>query len=186
MPYDDETLDPEAARVFQLMGARPAINAAGAYTLLGGSTLSPTVLAAMDAANEYFVDMKALAESSGRVIAEMLGAESALVTAGAAAALVLSVAACMTKDHPEYYERLPECDGIPNEVVVQKSRRQKYDRTLSIAGARVVEAGDDDGMTLDQLRDAIGPNTAAVHYFVPLQGPVAGQPSLEDVLSVAH
>src|SRR3954469_24576605 len=183
---NDETLDPEAARIFALMGARPAINAAGAYTLLGGSTLSPAVRAAMDAANEYFVDMKALMESSGRVIADMLDAEAALVTAGAAAALVLSVAACMTKDHPEYFERLPECDGIPNEVIVQKSRRQKYDRTLSIAGARVIEAGDPAGMTLDQLRDAIGPNTAAVHYFVPLQGPVAGQPALEHVLSVAH
>ena len=183
---NDEALDPEAIRIFAELGARPVINAAGAYTLLGGSTLSPAVRAAMDSANEYFVDIKALAESSGRVIAEMLGAESALVTAGAAAALVLSVAACLTKDHPEYYERLPECEGIPNQVVVQKSRRQKYDRTLSIAGARVVEAGDEAGMTLDQLREAIGPDTAAVHYFVPLQGPVAGQPPLEDVVRIAH
>jgi L-seryl-tRNA(Ser) seleniumtransferase len=183
---NDEALDPEAIRIFGELGARPVINAAGAYTLLGGSTLSPAVRAAMDAANEYFVDMKGLADSSGRVIAEMLGAESALVTAGAAAALVLSVAACLTIDRPEYYERLPECEGIPNQVVVQKSRRQKYDRTLSIAGARVVEAGDDNGMTLDQLAEAIGPDTAAVHYFVPLQGHVAGQPVLEDVVRVAH
>src|SRR5687767_3769275 len=183
---NDEALDAEATRIFADLGARPVINAAGAYTLLGGSTLSPAVRAAMDAANEYFVDMNALADSSGRVIAEMLGAESALVTAGAAAALVLSVAACLTKDHPEYYERLPECEGIPNQVVVQKSRRQKYDRTLSIAGARIVEAGDEAGMTLDQLREAIGPDTAAVHYFVPLQGAVAGQPALDEVVKVAH
>src|SRR5687767_133101 len=146
---NDEALDAEATRIFAELGARPAINAAGAYTLLGGSTLSPAVRAAMDAANEYFVDMKALMDSSGRVIAEMLDAEGALVTAGAAAALVLSVAACMTKDHPEYFERLPECGGIPNEVVVQKSRRQRYDRTLSVAGARIVEAGDADAMTLE-------------------------------------
>src|ERR1043165_4622199 len=100
MANDDEALSPAAADLFERIGSRPAINAAGAYTLLGGSTLSPAVRAAMDPANEYFVDMKALMDSSGRVIAEMLDAEAALVTAGAAAALVLSVAACMTKDHP--------------------------------------------------------------------------------------
>lgn len=183
---DPNALDPNAARVYAELGARPVINAAGAYTLLGGSALSPTVRAAMDAANEYFVDMKAFSDSSGRMIAELLGTESALVTAGAAAALVLSVAACMTLEHPQYYERLPDAEGIPNEVVVQKSRRQRYDRTLSIAGARIVEAGDERGMTPSQLREAIGPQTAAVHYFVPLQGPVEGQPALEDVVAVAH
>jgi L-seryl-tRNA(Ser) seleniumtransferase len=137
---DESTLQNDALRLYGELGARPVINAAGAYTLLGGSTLSPAVRAAMDTANLYFADMRALSESSGRVIAEMLDAEAALVTAGAAAALVLSVAACLTKDHPEYYERLPDATGIPNEVVVQKSTRQRYDRTLTIAGARIVEA----------------------------------------------
>ena len=182
----DEALVPEGSRIFEALGARPVINAAGAYTMLGGSYLSPGVRAAMEAANTYFADMRSLSESSGRVIAEMLGAEAALVTSGAAAALVLSVAACLTRDHPEYYERLPDTEGIPNEVIVQKSTRQKYDRVLSIPGARIVEAGDERGLTPEQLREAIGGQTAAVHYFVPLQGPAAGVPPLEDVVAVAH
>jgi uncharacterized pyridoxal phosphate-dependent enzyme len=178
--------DPETQRLFADLGVRPVINAAGAYTLLGGSSLSPTVRAAMEAANRSFADMKKLFDSSGRVIAGMLGVEAAYITSGGAAALALSVAASLTRHHPDYLERLPDTEGIPNEVLVQKSTRQKYDRCLTIPGARIVEVGDDAGLTATQLEAAIGPKTAAVHYFVPLQGDLPGVPPLEAVVEVAH
>ncbi|HLF71347.1 MAG TPA: hypothetical protein VI759_04275 [Dehalococcoidia bacterium] len=182
----DDGLNEDAQRLYARLGARPVINAAGAYTVLGGSQLSPGVRAAMDTANLYFADMRALLESSGRVIADMLGVESAYVTAGAATALVLSVAACLTKDHRDYLERLPDTEGIPNEVIVPRNQRQKYDRNLITAGARLVEVGDEHGMTPAQVSAAIGPQTAAVFYFVPLQGPEPGVPPLEDVVAAAH
>jgi L-seryl-tRNA(Ser) seleniumtransferase len=176
----------DAARLYAELGTRPVVNAAGAYTLLGGSTVSPGVQAAMEAANLYFADMRSLLESSGRVIADLLGVEAACVTAGAATALVLSVAACLTRDHRDYLERLPDTEGIPNEVLVQKSTRQKYDRCLTVPGARIIEVGDEQGLTPAQLAAAIGPRTVAVHYFVPLKGPLPGVPPLESVVEVAH
>jgi L-seryl-tRNA(Ser) seleniumtransferase len=178
--------DAETERLFSELGTRPLINAAGAYTMLGGSQLSPGVRSAMEAGNRSFADMKSLFESSGRLIAEMLGVEAAYITSGGAGALVLSVAACLTRGHPEYLERLPDTDGIPNQVLVQKSTRQKYDHCLATPGARIVEVGGDAGLTPQELAGAIGPDACAVHYFVPLQGPVAGVPELEDVVSVAH
>ena len=183
---NEAAFDPETARLFAELGTRPVINAAGAYTMLGGSTLSPGVRAAMEAANRSFVDMKTLFEGSGRVIAGMLGVEAAYVTSGGAAALALSVAACLTRGHRDYLERLPDTEGIPNQIVVQKSTRQKYDHCLTIPGARIVEAGDESGLTPLQLEAAIGPRTTAVHYFVPLQGDSPGVPSLESVIEVAH
>jgi seryl-tRNA(Sec) selenium transferase len=63
---DEAPFDPETARLFAEAGTRPVINAAGAYTMLGGSTLSPGVRSAMEAANHSFVDMKTLFEGSGR------------------------------------------------------------------------------------------------------------------------
>jgi len=181
-------LDPEPERLYRELGARPAINCAGAYTVLGGSQLSPGVRAAMEAANRRFADMQALLEGSGRVVAQLLDAEAAYVTAGAAAALTLATAACLTKDHRDYLERLPDTSGIPNEVVVQKSTRQKYDRCLTIPGAKLVEAGDAHGMTPQQLREAIGPDTAAVHYLAPSGAPTdsPGRPPVEAVIEVAH
>src|SRR5262245_28823401 len=103
----------EAARLYAELGARPVINAAGAYTLLGGSQLSPGVLRAMHDSNRYFADMKSLIATSGEVIAGLLGAEAAMVTSGAAAALTLASAACLTREHPEKLEELPDASGIP-------------------------------------------------------------------------
>ncbi len=181
---DDSDLSSATQRLYEALGVRPVINAAGAFTLLGGSELSPTVRAAMDAANYRYADMQSLLESSGRLVAEMLGAEAAYVTAGAAASLALSVAACLTRNHREYVERLPETRGIPNEVLVQKSSRQKYDRCLTVPGARIVETGDAAGLTPRQLDEAIGPNTIAVHYLAP--GTALGTPPVEAVIEVAH
>ncbi|HLF75879.1 MAG TPA: hypothetical protein VJB57_00165 [Dehalococcoidia bacterium] len=183
---NEGVFDAETQQLFAELGVRPLINAAGAYTLLGGSSLSPGVRAAMEAANRSFADMKTLFDNSGRVIAGMLGVEAAYITSGGAAALALSVAACLTRNHPEYLERLPDSEGIPNEVLVQKSTRQKYDRCLTIPGARIVDVGDASGLTPQQLEAAIGPKTAGVHYFVPLQGDLPGVPSLESVVEIAH
>jgi L-seryl-tRNA(Ser) seleniumtransferase len=101
-----------------------------------------------------------------------------------AASLTLSMAACMTLEHPDYLERLPDSDGIPNQVLVQQNSRQKYDQCLRIAGAHIVEVGDADGLTKAQLAAAIGPETAAVHYFA--QSPAPGTPSIEAVVETAH
>jgi L-seryl-tRNA(Ser) seleniumtransferase len=182
MNESDTELDVEA--LYASLGARPVINAAGALTILGGSTLSPGVRAAMELANTRFADMQSLLESSGRVIAELLDADAAYVTAGAAASLALSVAACLTLDHRDYLERLPHTEGIPNEVLVQRNSRQKYDHVLTVPGAHIVEVGDENGVTATQLRDAIGPRTAAVHYFAQSTAP--GTPSVETVVEVAH
>jgi L-seryl-tRNA(Ser) seleniumtransferase len=170
--------------LYASLGARPVINAAGALTILGGSRLSPGVRAAMDAANHSYADMRSLLETSGTLVAEMLDAEAAYITSGAAASLTLSMAACLTLDHRDYLERLPDTEGIPNEVVVQQNSRQRYDECLRFPGARIVEAGDAEGLTLQQLGDAIGPGTAAVHYFAQSRSP--GTPSIEAVVETAH
>ena len=184
MLHTDDTRPFDTDALYASLGARPVINAAGALTVLGGSRLSPGVRAAMDAANHSYADMKSLLESSGRLIAEMLDAEAAYVTSGAAASLTLSMAACMTLEHPEYLERLPHSGGIPNQVPVQQNSRQKYDECLRIAGAHIVEAGDPNGLTMEQLAAAIGPETAAVHYFAQSTAP--GTPPIEAVVETAH
>jgi len=181
---DDPGSVAETEALYASLGVRPLINAGGAYTILGGSILSPTVRAAMNAANHRFVDMKELLESSGRIIADMLDAEAAYVTAGAAASLALAVAACLTLDHGDYLERLPHTDGIPNEVLVQANSRQKYDHVLTVPGAHIVDVGDAAGLTAQQLRDAIGPKTAAIHYFAQSKAP--GLLPIETVVEVAH
>src|SRR5579883_1108626 len=120
--------------IFEDIGVVPVINAVGHQTVLGGSQLSPRVRAAMEEANRYFVDMGALLERSGRLIAETLGAEAAYVTPGCAAALALGTAACIAGRDPEKIGQLPDTTGLKNEVLIQTRSRYKYDRCPTIVG----------------------------------------------------
>jgi len=151
--------------VYKELGVKRIINAVGSATLLGGSTLPGKVQAVMEEANECFVDMEELLEKSGKAVAELLGAEAALVTSGCFAALVLGAAAIMTGKDEEKIARLPDTTGMRNEFLIQKAMRYHYDRCVSVAGGKLVEVGDEHGATAEQLAAAIGPATAGILYL---------------------
>ncbi len=158
----------ETRTIYDEMGVRPVINATGHATVLGGSRVSDRVKQAMEEANKQFVVMKELLERSGQVIAGILGAEAAYVTSGCAGALTLSAAAVMTGKDLEKIRRLPRTAGMKNEIVIQKRHRYKYDRCLTITGAKLVEVGTQKGTTAEQLERAIGPRTAGRPLLLPL------------------
>ena len=174
----------ESARLYSDLGVRPVINAAGAYTVLGGSLLSPKVQRAMDDANRYFVEMRALLESSGRIISKLLDCEAAYVTAGAASALALSAAACMTGHDPDKIERLPDTTGMKDEILIQRCGRIKYDRCVTIPGAKLVEVGSPERTAPDELEAAFTDRTCAVHFLAT--GTKPGSLPLEEVIRIAH
>ncbi len=152
--------------VYRRLGVRPVINAQGNRTVLGGSTPGPEVKAAMDHADRSYVKMQDLLDRSGEAIAEMLEVEAAYVTSGCAAALALSTAACMTGCDPGKIAQLPDAAGLKSEVLIQKAHRYSYDRSFTVPGARLVEAGTGDACSPEQLAAAIGPDTAAVAFLI--------------------
>ena len=93
---------------FKELGIRPFINAAGTYTTLTASLMFPEVVQAIDYSSKYFVQLLDLHQAVGRRIASLIGCEDALVTAGAASALTLGTAACLTGSNQEFILRLPE------------------------------------------------------------------------------
>ncbi len=171
-------------RIYEKLGVRPVINAGGNTTLWGGSTPPEEVRRVMNDADGSYVEMQELLDRSGDYLAETLGVEGAHITSGCFAALVLSTAACLTRGDMERTARLPETDGR-NEIIALKSLRYSYRRSHSVPGGRIVEAGDEDGCTADQLAAAIGPNTAAVTYI--FQGEAAeGIITLDEAAAVAR
>lgn len=169
--------------IYNELGVKPVINTCGNMTLLGGSALSPKVREAMIEANRYFVDMKELLEKSGQIIAEIMEAEAAYVTPGCAAAIALGAAACMAGSDPSKIEKLPDTNGMKNEILIQKRQRYKYDRCLTLPGAKLIEVGDEAGTTPAQLEAAIGSKTAAIHYLAPGGG--GGVVALEEVIRIS-
>ena len=73
------------------------------------------------------------------------------MTSGCAAALALGAAACIAGDDEEKVKKLPHTEGMKNEVVIQGTQRYKYEHAPTVSGAKLVEAGNANGVTPAQL-----------------------------------
>jgi L-seryl-tRNA(Ser) seleniumtransferase len=173
----------QARQIYEQLGLRPLINAGGNRTVLGGSRIRPAVQAAAEAANDYYVDMKELLRQTGKLIAPVLGAEAAMVTPGCFAALALAAAACMSGTDPQKIEQLPDTSGMRDEFLIQACQRYKYDRAMTIFGGKLIEFGDAQAATIEQLRAAINDKTAAILYLAVGQRP--GELPIESVIAAA-
>jgi L-seryl-tRNA(Ser) seleniumtransferase len=171
--------------IFAHLGVPPVINASGIYTDLGGSRLSPRIWAALGEVNDAFIDMVELLDRSGERIAELIGVEAARVTPGASAAIALGIGACLTGLDRARMERLPETAGMPNEVILQRGHRYKYDRCVLLPGARLVEVGAAQGTAAAEIGRAIGPGTAALFVPAHLDGQNGTVP-LAEVAAIGH
>src|SRR3984893_15624720 len=145
---------------FKELGVRPFINAAGTYTTLTASLMQPEVVQAIDYASKQFVHLIDLHDAVGKRIASLIGCEAAMVTAGAASALTLGAAACMTGTDPERIRRLPDSTGMKNEVIIQKSHRYGYDHAVRNCGIRFVEVE-----SREELERAVNDRTAMMLFF---------------------
>jgi L-seryl-tRNA(Ser) seleniumtransferase len=157
---------------------------------LGGAPLYDEALAASAEAARESVPLEKLQAAACREIAAATGAEAGLVTAGAAAALTLGAAAILARHDLGRMERLPQCDGVPNEFVVAREHRNGYDHAVRAAGATLVEVGFNELVSGAGVRRteaweyaaAFGPRTAGVLYVLT----EGSQPALAEVVQVAH
>jgi len=178
---------------YEHLGVKRVINCYGTYTLIGGHTFSDQVRAAMDEADRSFAWLWELEEKAGERICELTGAEAAFVTPGVFAALSMGAAACMAGTDRDRMSRLPDTSGMRNEFIVQRALRDfKYDRSMTVAGGRLVEVGDEKrGCAAEELEAAITDNTAGFHYMAHgTTGDWASKDcsivSVEEVIDVAH
>jgi L-seryl-tRNA(Ser) seleniumtransferase len=124
----------------------------------------PEVIEAMDEAAKVFVDMDELQRQAGKIITKKTGAEAAYITSGAAAALVLAVAACMTGKDPEKMTQIPYVQGFKNEVILPIIQDTSYSRNFAIPCAKLVKVGTKDGYKPEDVERAITENTVAIGF----------------------
>ena len=178
--------DSDWGQIYKDLGAQPVINAIGSVTMLGGSTPVPEVREAMDAAGVAYIPLMELEEKAGRAVADMADVPAAWITSGAGSALTLAAAAVMAGDDDDRIQQLPDTTGMKNEFLIQRRQRYWYDRCLETSGAKLVEFGSDEGTTREDLENAIGPNTAAVHFYAVEQEPDDNILPLEDCIEIAR
>jgi uncharacterized pyridoxal phosphate-dependent enzyme len=151
-----------SGNVYEELGVTTVINGQGTMTVLGGSLMRPEVEAVMALAGQHFCSIPDLEVAAGKRIAEMLklpDGYTALVTSGAAAAMQSGLAGILTGDNPKFIEQLPDLTGMKSEVIIQKSHRNPFDHQLRATGAKLIVVE-----TVDELRKAVNPQTAMMHF----------------------
>ncbi len=175
--------------VYEKMGVKTIISAAGPKTRLSGSIMPKDVVDAMVDASRHLVDLEYLQAKASEVIARHTGAEAGIVTTGAAAGLMLATASCVTGLDIVKMERLPETTGMRNEVVMARHHRNPYDHVIRAVGVKLVEAGlHERGLGVGtrtvepwEYEAAITEKTAAIAYAAR----PGGTPALGEVVRVA-
>jgi L-seryl-tRNA(Ser) seleniumtransferase len=177
--------------IYDRLGVRPVVNAAGTLTRLGGTLMCGEALEAMREAAQSAVAIEELQEAASRVIAGHTGAEAGLVTSGAFGALALAAGACIAGLDVRRMNRMPHYGWEQGaEIVICRHHRNSYDKAFEVGGARLVEVGFLDRslgvgvreVEAEEIEAGIGSRTVAVAY-VAMQG--VG-PELSTVAQVAH
>lgn len=181
---------PHTMSALDELGLEPIVNAAGTSTRVGGPLMHPDAVAAMSEAARACLALDRLQGVASTIIAEVTGAEAGYVTAGAAAGLSLSAAACLAGLDPARMDRLPDTSGMPNEIVVCREQRNGYDHALRAAGARLVDVGMNEAVAgagvrrteAWEIESAISERTVAVAYFATPDS----RPPLEQVAAACQ
>ena len=148
--------------IFSDLGLRTFINAAGNYTFLTGSLMTPEVMEAINAASKKYAQLDDVQNKVGERIAALCHAEAATVTAGCWSALVIGIAGVLTGNDPKKVAQLPflEGSGMKSEVILQKSHSVGYDHALTNAGVKLITVE-----TRDELEKAINERTAMLWFL---------------------
>ena len=173
----------QTTEIYQRLGLEPCINAYACMTTMGGSIMPEPVVQAMVQASRCYVSLDELHDKVGARIAELTGAESAFVCAGAAGGLLLAGAACLTGADRQRIERLPETERPRREFVISLVDPHYYvHQGFRLCGGRLVEVGTRTAVSPADYAAAIGERTAAVVYFLGRQS----DEELEEVIDLAH
>ena len=143
--------------VYSRLGVKTVINCRGTWTYLSGSLEFPEVREAQVEASQHFVNMLDLQRAVGRRLSELTGAESGIVTSGAAGAMAAATAGCMAGTDDRLIWQLPDTTGLKHEVVMVGGR-SAFDSAIRLTGAKLVLV-----YSAEELANAINDNTAMIY-----------------------
>lgn len=120
---------------------------------------------------------------SREIIAEITGAEAGLVTSGAAGAMVLMAAACISGNDQEKMKKLPHSESMPNEIIIPRHMSHGYAQAFLSGGARLVLVGDEEGnFTVQNIEGAVTDKTVAIALL--LSTTLKGLKTLKEIIAI--
>ena len=177
--------------IYDDLGLSPLINAAGTYTIVGGSKMSEQTLNAMSEAARNHVEIGKLQQVVQERIASLTNNESSAICNGADAGIYLSAVSAIAKMYDKKTRYLSIEEITKAEILSMSAQHIPYDYVIRQLGAKQVWAGYPnipDSMSSEDLEACITKNTAAIFYFIssPYGLDTPGALSLEETIVVGN
>ncbi len=176
--------------IYEELGVRRVVNAAGTYTAVGASRMRKETLAAMAEASESYVELPKLLRAVEDRIAEMTRNEAAFVCNSCSTALYLTAAALAEEKTGRPFRSLRPEEISRCEILCFWNQHIPYDYAMAQTGVRLRFLGDTTamgGLSRELLRQEIGPDTAGVYFAsrTPRGYYSPDRLNLEDVIAIA-
>ncbi|WP_432403817.1 DgaE family pyridoxal phosphate-dependent ammonia lyase [Wukongibacter sp. M2B1] len=175
--------------IYEDIGLDKVINCSGKMTALGVSKISDEVAQAMGMAGKDFVVIDELIDRAGEIISSFTGSEDSCITASASAGIAISVGALIARDSRVAIERLPNSEGLKNEIIIQKGHMINFGGPIStmirLGGGKIVEVGFSNKVLTQHVEESINENTAALFYVKSHHCVQKGMVSLEDMIKIS-
>ncbi len=153
--------------IYQELGVKKVINAAGTYTVIGASKMTEATLRQMNEASRWNVEIEQLQQKVHARIAEMTRNEAAYVCNSCSTAIYLAAAACISKHFGRHFNHIPREEIQRCEVIALWGQHIPYDHMIEQLGAKVRFIGYPNmeaALSRDELRAAINENTVCCFF----------------------
>ena len=176
--------------VYEKIGVRRVVNADGRMTALGVSTIHDEVGETLVEAAQHYVVIDELIDRVGQLISTHTGGEDSCVTICASAGIMIATAACIAGDNIALIERMPDSEGLKNEIIIQKGHAVNFgasiEQMVRMGGGRPVEVGQANKVTPEHIRAGITEKTAALLYCKSHHAVQKGMVSIPVMAEIAH
>ncbi len=176
--------------IYESLGMKRVINAAGRMTALGVSTILDETGKSMIEAAQSYVEIEDLYSVAGKKLANLIGAKDCCIVNSASAGISLSVASLITKDNLILVESLTShlSKIDKREVILIKGQNVNYgapiQTMLELGGGKVIEVGSANKSTKEHIMNAINQNTIAIYYVKSHHCVQKNMVDFNDVISV--
>lgn len=166
------------------------INASGKMTILGVSKVPQVAIDAQQFGDTHFFEIADLVDKTGAYIANLLGAEDAVVVNSASAGLAEAVAGVIGQGSKFHAYHPYDSRYTKREIIMPKGHNVDYGAPEEIpiteGGGKVVEAGYANMCSAEHIEMMITDNTAAILYVKSHHTVQKSMLSIPDALAVAH
>jgi uncharacterized pyridoxal phosphate-dependent enzyme len=175
---------PYKSKTLERLGIRSWINANNWSTRIGGTWIHDEVLEAMNEVAKTFVDMNELFAKADERVAKLCKVDDAHITPGAGAALELSVAGIIAGNNHANWLKLPNTEGLKNEIVMPRGHYIAYTPQWAASGGKIVEYGQAGYLrpNRNELMNAISDRTCCLSYTVSYNTVPRGMIPLEEMI----